>query len=173
VTAPNDRALEAEREAAHWREKAVRAEHALRRAEQASMHLKATAAAAEADANLANQRLVAILNSTSWRITRPVRAVVEILREVSSPRNGVKRIARPVLARGAAYLHAHPLLKKRVADTLRRFPGLRARLVGIVGNEAALGAASASVVIESVEQLTARARTVYQDLLQAKHSNRR
>jgi O-antigen chain-terminating methyltransferase len=105
-------------------------------------------------------------------ITDPIRSVIGGIKSVGFSRQGVKRMARPLLVRGAAFLLAHPTLKRRVADTLRRYPGLRARLIGIAGNEA-LGAAPATLAIESVEQLTARARTVYEDLLKSKKSDRR
>ncbi|GAB2921289.1 hypothetical protein GCM10027093_70160 [Paraburkholderia jirisanensis] len=177
VNALIERVLEAEKEAVLWREKLRTAEESLRSSERASIELKAVAvdaqaraASAEVTANTARQQVDALMNSTSWRITGPIRRVIGSMKSVGFSRQGVKRVARPVLVRGATFLHAHPTLKQRVADTLRRYPGLRARLVGIAGNEA-LGAAPATVAVESVEQLTARAQTVYQDLLQSKKSD--
>ncbi|SIT50128.1 putative Type 11 methyltransferase [Paraburkholderia piptadeniae] len=172
VNALIERVLEAEKEAVLWREKAAQTAESLRRAEQAAVDAQSRAAAAEADANSAKQQVVALVNSTTWRMMGPVRGAVQVLKTVGFSRAGAKRVAKPVLVRGAAFLHAHPKLKDRVAWTLRRFPALRSRLVGIAGNEA-LGTAPAAPAVESVEQLTARARTVYQDLLQSKKSNHR
>lgn len=174
VNALIERALEAEKEAVLWREKAARAEQHTVELKSIAVDAQARAVAAEASAMSASQQVTALVNSTSWRMTAPIRGVVGVLKEVGLSRKGIKRIARPVLTRSAEYLHAHPALKRHVAGTLRYFPGLRSRLVGIAHAEA-LRAASATpaVTVESVEQLTARARTVYQDLHQSKNSTHR
>ncbi|MEX3931250.1 hypothetical protein AB4Y32_05415 [Paraburkholderia phymatum] len=88
-------------------------------------------------------------------------------------RKAFKRFARPGLARMAAFLRNQPAVKQSVADTLRRYPKLRSQLIRIVGAEAALGAATSLATVTSVNQLTARGRAVYHDLMRSKSANRK
>lgn len=86
-------------------------------------------------------------------------------------RKAFKRFARPGLARMAAFLRNQPAVKQTIADTLRRHPKLRSHLIRIVGEEAALGVAAPTTAVSSVEQLTARGRAVYHDLMRPKRAN--
>jgi hypothetical protein len=86
-------------------------------------------------------------------------------------RKAFKRFARPGLARMATLLRNQPVIKQSIADTLRRFPRLRSQLIRIVGAEAALGAAASVPTVTSVDQLTARGRAVYHDLMRSKSAN--
>lgn len=187
VNALIERVLEAEKEALLWRSKVSQAEQAarvaeesLRRSEQISQEMKAgvadaqaRAAAAEDIANRAQQQVHALTTSTTWRVMAPVRTGVQALKTVGFSRSGLKRVARPLLSHGAAYVRSRPVLKQRVANLLSRYPSLRARLIQIVGIEAAMGvdAGAATKPVESIGQLTARARGVYDDLLKNKDSD--
>jgi hypothetical protein len=86
-------------------------------------------------------------------------------------RKAFKRFARPGLARMAAFLRNQPAIKRSIADTLRRYPKLRSQLIRLVGAEAALGAAASTATVTSVDQLTARGRAVYHDLIRSKSPN--
>lgn len=189
VNALIKRVLEAENEAMLWRTKASRAEdiahrteESLRRSEESSHEMRTSmvdaqtrAAIAEDIAHRAQQQLHMLTTSTTWRMTAPVRTGVESLKTIGFSRRGLKRIARPVLRHGAAYVRARPVLKRRIVNLLGRYPSLRARLIQIVGVDAAMGidVNTAARPIESIDELTARARTVYSDLLQAKDPSRK
>jgi hypothetical protein len=88
-------------------------------------------------------------------------------------RTAFKRFARPALARIATMLRNQPVVRQRIADTLRRHPRLRSLLIRLVGAEAALGATPSAPAIASVDQLTARGQTVYHDLMRIKSANRK
>ncbi|MGF6599985.1 2-polyprenyl-3-methyl-5-hydroxy-6-metoxy-1,4-benzoquinol methylase [Paraburkholderia sp. GAS448] len=191
------RIVEAEKEAVIWREKAAQADAAARdtavRAQELQVRLteahaeemrqariqelearvreaQARAAAIEDLANRSQQQIQAMLNSRSWRLTAPIRAGGNALRWAGISRTGVRRVAKPVFLHAAAYMRSRPALQRRIANLFAKYPGLRARLVNFAGPDAFRGVANVrpADVIESVDQLTARGRSVYDDLQQAK-----
>ena len=169
------RLLDAQARAAAAEEAASNSEQA-QRAQELEAQLQATharAAAAEDLANRSQQHVIALLSSSSWRLSSPIRMVGNTLRKVGGAPGAVKRTARLGLLHGVAYVRCRPVLKQRVANVLSRFPRVRARLARYVGFDAAQSVVAGAPLpsVESVEQLTARGRAIYNDLANAKSIN--
>jgi O-antigen chain-terminating methyltransferase len=182
--------VEAQTEVRKWQERAYQAEIQIRDLElklsEADRHAEAARfkveqRAVSAETELARQQrecaalheqINAIYRSRSWRLASPIRVGGNALRRIGISRTGLIRVAKPVLVRGAAFLRKHPALKAKVSEVLARYPGVRARLVGMLGLAVIHGtSAAATDEIESVDRLTARGRRVYSDLLDAKKHN--
>ena len=182
--------VEAQAEVRKWQERAYQAEIQIRdlelRLSEGARHAEAErfkveqrAAAAETEvARLAGEvaglqaQLNVIYQSRSWRLAAPVRLGGNALRKVGVSRTGLIRVVKPVLLHGAAFLRKHPALKAKVSGVLARYPGVRARLIGMLGLAVIQGgAATVNDEIESVERLTARGRKVYGDLRDTKTNN--
>ncbi|MBA1275236.1 class I SAM-dependent methyltransferase [Stutzerimonas azotifigens] len=81
----------------------------------------------------------ALLNSTSWKLTAPVRGVKTGLagvvrspwRMVGKAKSGAKAAVYPLLIRAMRKTLRSPGLKRRAAGFLRHYPGLYLRLVAI------------------------------------------
>ncbi|RQZ66083.1 class I SAM-dependent methyltransferase [Burkholderia sp. Bp9004] len=75
------------------------------------------------------EKLQAVYNSTSWRITAPMRTVVTYARGAKvAGKSGVRR----ALFRGVAYANRNPRLRRVAVQVLSRMPGLKQRLVRII-----------------------------------------
>jgi O-antigen chain-terminating methyltransferase len=138
---------------------------------QARLHAAGNrAAAAEAAAKSLEEQVNAILTSTSWKLSSPVRVVRTAGRKVGVVPSVANRTLKLGLLHAVAYVRARPVLRQRAANTLARFPRVRARLVRLIGYRALQGVVSGSPLpaVESVDQMTARARAIYHDLLNAK-----
>ena len=70
-----------------------------------------------------------LLNSTSWRITAPLRWIVSTLRCLTP--NALKRQTGLVQQHAALYIDRRPRFKKAVSSILNLFPGLQSRLLQI------------------------------------------
>ncbi|WP_349571861.1 class I SAM-dependent methyltransferase [Azotobacter salinestris] len=112
-----------------------------------------------------------VLNSTSWRVTKPLRVLMIGLRRLGrSPSYLMRRLLRPVLARAMRWIMARPGLKQRLADRLRRHPVLFQRLRLFALNRGLLGAMSPGPQVaeniqgEDLSTLTPRARQIYTSL---------
>jgi len=136
--------------------------------------LEATArtTAAEQAAHAANHRVAAMLNSSSWRLSSPVRAVGLAGRKVGTSPRVVNRTVKLGLQHAMAYVQCRPVLKQRIANVLARFPRVRARIVRYTGLQAAQGMVSGAALpaVETIERMTARGRSIYHDLLSARNS---
>ncbi|MDP9154905.1 MAG: methyltransferase domain-containing protein [Pseudomonadota bacterium] len=130
----------------------------------------ARAAAAEDLANRSQQHVIALLSSSSWRLSSPVRSVGTLARKAGASPAAVKRTAKLGLLHAVAYVRCRPVLKQRVANMLARFPQLRARLVRYAGYDAMQGVVSGAPLpaVASFERLTARGRKIHNDLINAK-----
>ena len=128
------------------------------------------AAAAEAAAKNLDEYVNAILTSTSWKLSTPVRVVGMAGRKVGVAPSAANKTLKLGLLHAVAYVRSRPVLRQRVANTLARFPRVRARLVRLIGYRALQGVVSGSPLpaVESVDRMTARGRAIYQDLLNAK-----
>jgi 2-polyprenyl-3-methyl-5-hydroxy-6-metoxy-1,4-benzoquinol methylase len=169
------RLLDAQARATAAEEAANNSKH-VRRAQELEAQLQATharAAAAEDLANRSQQHVIALLSSSSWRLSSPVRVVGNTFRKVGVTPGAVKRTARLGLLHAAAYVRCRPVLKQRVANVLSRFPRVRARLVRYAGFDAVQGVVSGAPLpaVESVGRLTARGRAIYHDLISAKNGD--
>jgi FkbM family methyltransferase len=126
----------------------------------------------------AESRIAALLASTSWRLTAPVRAMAAAAHRMNSaPARPVMRLKiwlKPHMVRAAAYVASRPALKSKVLRALRRFPRLHARLVHAIRPGSAISATAGRTEQAAsllVEHLTKSARRVYQDLLDALAAN--
>ncbi len=124
------------------------------------------------------QQLSAVLASTSWKLTAPLRTMVGSVRGMKgAPGRAVlhlKTWLKPRMIRVGAHIAARPALKSRLLRALRLFPRLHARLARAV--RPGLGAATAALHAEQagtlrVDDLTASARLVYRDLLDARDAS--
>jgi len=122
--------------------------HSLREAEQARGALRVAQSdgmAASARASMLQQHIDAILASSSWKITKPLRWAMRLRREpgpaLQQLRSVARRLAQALLGRLAARLQASPAPGRRAAALGRRFPVLARRLAALAGPGAAPGAA--------------------------------
>lgn len=120
---------------------------ALRETEQARSALRVAQSdgmAAAARAAMLQQHIDAILASSSWKLTKPLRWAVRLRRDpgpaLQQLRGVARRLARGVLRRLAARLRASPALGARSASLARRFPALAQRLAVLAAPAAMPGA---------------------------------
>jgi SAM-dependent methyltransferase len=132
---------------------------------------KTRTAAAEEAASVANKRVTEMLNSSSWRLSSPVRAVGLAGRRIGTSPGVANRTVKLGLRHAMAYVQSRPVLKQRVANALARFPRVRARIVRYTGLHAAQEVVSGSPLpaVETIERMTARGRAIYHDLLSARN----
>ena len=123
----------------------------------------------------ADAHIAALLSSTSWRFTAPLRALAIGSRGMmdlpARAKLSLKLRLKPHTVRAGAYLAARPGLKAKVLLALRPFPRLQARLARAarpVSTMSNTRAASEQVASLDADHLTPSARRVYQDLLDAR-----
>lgn len=81
-----------------------------------------------------------VLNSTSWRVTKPLRLLMIGLRRLGRlPAQVMRRLLRPVLARAMRWVMGRPELKRHLVDRLRRHPTLFQHLRLFALNRGLLG----------------------------------
>ncbi|NHZ96578.1 class I SAM-dependent methyltransferase [Massilia sp. CCM 8734] len=157
-------------------------------AEQAQLALQQQAAVQEQIAALAQRsgaaeeraaqhqrRVEELLDSTSWRVTAPLRMVTgyayRLRNAVRDGRigPGIKRRVTPPLLSLMRALLRRPRAKRTALAVLRRFPGLHARLYGVLrrGNNPPPPPPAPFPPSTSVLDLTPRAQRIYQELKQA------
>ncbi|UOD31185.1 class I SAM-dependent methyltransferase [Massilia violaceinigra] len=133
--------------------------------------------AAEERAAQHQRRVEELLESTSWRVTAPLRMVTGyVYRLRNAARDGrivpgiKRRFTPPLLALMRALLR-RPRAKRTALAMLRRFPGLHARLYGVLrrGNNPPPPPPPAAPFppSASLDDLTPRAQRIYQELKQA------
>jgi hypothetical protein len=130
------------------------------------------AAAAERSAEQSQALIDAMLRSSSWRVSSPVRAGGTALRKIGGSKVVASKMARRVVLHGAAYVRNRPGLKAGITNVLMRFPNIRARLIRLAGFDAVQGmlAGAPLPAVETVDRLTARGRRIHADLLSAKNA---
>jgi hypothetical protein len=135
-------------------------------------HAQRRAAAAEQLAEQSEALVGAMLRSSSWRVSSPVRAGGAVLRKIGGSKVVASTMARRVVLHGAAYVRNRPVLKAGIANVLMRFPQIRARLIRLAGFDAVQGMLVGAPLpaVETVDRLTARGRRIYADLLSAKNA---
>ncbi|MDM5178186.1 class I SAM-dependent methyltransferase [Massilia sp. DJPM01] len=131
---------------------------------------------AEARAQQADAHVAALLASSSWRVTAPLRALAGTTYRLRSAAregrlaSGVKRrLSGPLLTFMRAMLR-RPRIKRVALTVLRRFPGLHARLYGVLrrGNAPPPPpAAAAPTPSASAADLSPREQRMYHELKQA------
>ncbi|WP_062167587.1 class I SAM-dependent methyltransferase [Burkholderia sp. PAMC 26561] len=148
----------------------------LQRAQELEAQLHATyarAAAAEDLAHRSQQHVIALLSSSSWRLSAPVRAVGTVMRKFRGSPRAVNGTVKLVMLHAVAYVQCRPVLKQRVANLLARFPRARAFVARYVGFATAQNVVAGAPLapVESTEGLTTRGRAIYADLVEAKSAN--
>ncbi len=131
------------------------AEERCRHAEELRQHaenqlgaVEARAQHAEAQARQANELLHAVLHSTSWRVSKPVRIVGAPLRRLTSAirerrvLSGIKTRMKGALKVGAAELAKRPALKRAALRLVRMSPALDRRLRAVVTQSASAAVGS-------------------------------
>lgn len=116
----------------------------------------------------------AMLRSSSWRISSPIRAGSMALRKIGGSKVlPTSVMARRVVQHGAAYVRSRPALKEGITNILTRFPSIRARLIRVAGFDAVQGMLGGAQIpaVETVDRLTARGRRIHADLLSARNAH--
>jgi SAM-dependent methyltransferase len=112
--------------------------------------------AAEQRADDMGQRVIALLSSTSWRVTAPMRMVMALAYRL---RSSAKHRLRAAVQRCGQAVLRRPLLKRLARPVLRWMPGLRSRLYLVV-----LQANTPLTDADAPGQLSPRAARVYHEL---------
>ncbi|QIE24856.1 Methyltransferase domain protein [Caballeronia sp. SBC1] len=137
---------------------------------EAQLHqAQSRAVAAEDVAHRAQHHVAAMMASTSWRLSSPLRAGGLTVRKIGRSKAAVNRLARLGLLHAAAYVRCRPVLRQRIANVLSRMPRVRAGLIKMAGFDAIQGVVTGAAMpaVESIDRLTARGRKVHADLLSA------
>jgi FkbM family methyltransferase len=108
-----------------------------------------------------HQQIQELLNSTSWRVTAPLRWASSAV--LGSGPNLFKARAKMLLQHAALRISRHPRLKNAALKVLNRFPGPKLLLSRIITGTAALPTQPQNVSLD-VAHLSPRARQIYEDL---------
>jgi len=108
-----------------------------------------------------NQQIQALLSSTSWTITAPLRWVGSTVRGLT-PKT-LKAHAKILLQHAALYVGRCPRLKNVALKILGRFPRLKSQLFRVVTGTPTLSAQPLNVPTD-IAHLSPRARKIYTDL---------
>ena len=139
-------------------------------------HVEARAKRAEAASNLDLMQLHAIYASTSWRITAPLRKLVDAKRAfLPSPKvakSALKTKIKLLLAHAKLYVIRRPKLQRGVMHVLAKFPNLKARLKQASFSRYSEKITKPSIPVE-LASLTPRARQIYSDLKTAIEQNQK
>lgn len=119
-----------------------------------------------------NSRLQALMSSTSWRLTAPLRWCARSVRWLgSSFARLLKSGARRIVVAGLRHTIGRPALRRRLNASLKRYPRLYEALKRFAINRGLMVSASVSrhetannEVPQHLEGLSASARQVYYDL---------
>jgi len=164
------KAQQAEAKAEQAEAKAEQAEAKAEQAEAKAEQAEAKAEQAEAASNQHLMQLQAVYNSTSWRITAPLRGVGATLRRINPWH--IRPKIRLILQHAALYIGRRPRLKRFVLALLNRLPRLKSRLMRVaLITGTATGPMSQKTPTE-LSHLSPRARQIYADLKAAIEKNK-
>lgn len=135
-----------------------------KRAAQLEAELQTALAASHHYSQLAEarqERIDALLNSTSWTSTAPLRWLLSRIRELGSkvPKSGIRIPVQHLVL----YARRRPRLKKTALKVLDHFPGLKSRLFLTISG-VAIQPTHVQEVPTDIAHLTPRARRIYVDL---------
>lgn len=144
------------------------AEDAARRAEAVALQTQALCdrleqrtSEAEASARQWQQQVISIHQSTSWKITRPIR----LLKRLASGDVGlIKRLLHRLRAAAIQQVHRHPKLQRSLRHTLHRFPRLRQAVSRVARWASPDSGMYNADYPSSLQALTPRARDIYLEL---------
>ena len=131
------RAQQAETKAQQAETKAQQAETKAQQAETKAQQAETKAQQAEAASNERFAQLQAVYASTSWRLTKPIRAFKRILggdfsifgRSTAAVTLKAKQALRAAIAIGIGYVLNQPKLRSVLIPVLKSFPWLLPRLI--------------------------------------------
>ncbi|WP_336367016.1 hypothetical protein [Marinobacter sp. C2H3] len=157
--------------------RALEAEARLNKADKAITQLMAKAAESE-------MAIKVIVNSRSWRITAPLRALNRGLSEAKVHAREFNRApswakvpampkVRSLLRHVMLYVQRRPRLKRFTLKMINRFPRLKNRLINIGKENSTFKASSYQRVPYELDSLTPRGRHIYQNLVVAISKNRK
>ncbi|WP_256078314.1 bifunctional 2-polyprenyl-6-hydroxyphenol methylase/3-demethylubiquinol 3-O-methyltransferase UbiG [Massilia sp. YIM B04103] len=149
----------------------ARQEEALAALRADSARLELRLAQNEAYAAAMSQRVVDLLDSTSWRITAPLRWLMAWPRRLQSARregrlgSGLKRRLKDAVLGLARAVLRRPRIKRLARAVLQHLPGLQARMQGLLYQAAAESARAAAAEVHG--ELSPRATRAYHELKKA------
>lgn len=147
----------------------LEAETSAREAASRAMTAEAKAIEAAAKATESEAQINSMLNSRSWRITAPLRALGRGFRAAQPSSKGWIKLA---LQHAFLYVQRRPTLKRLVVYIVNLFPGLKSRLVRISRLRSVGQNPYHHHVPLELENLTPHARRIYQRLKTAEEKNR-
>ncbi|MDN7179704.1 class I SAM-dependent methyltransferase [Caballeronia sp. SEWSISQ10-4 2] len=136
-------------------------------AELRAVHLSVIAA--EDRARRSQEHVIALLSSSSWRLSSPVRGAGVLLRNMAGLPRKANSFAKLFLRHVAAYIRCRPRLKKRAESLLRRVPKARTCVVLYAGLTATQEVENGAlpVAVAPADQQTAHSHVLHADLINA------
>lgn len=160
-------ALQAKDKAQHAESRALEAECKAQQAEISALHSEAKAQQAESNVH-------ALLYSTSWQVTGPLRLASQLSHRLLSAlrerrvTSGLKRRLHPVIFRSGHWVMHNPRLKKSALSLLNRMPQLKVRLRRIILGPSPVSTADWSVSTQSAgSPMSPRTARLYMELKNA------
>ena len=140
------KAQQAETKAEQAETKAEQAETKAQQAETKAQQAEVSAGHWQVQANEWHERLLAVHASTSWKITKPLRAIKRLLsgdfaalgQSTAAVTLKAKKTFRPILAAGIRQVFYRPKLRARLSPTLKKFPWVHQRLLRLGINSGAV-----------------------------------
>ena len=168
------RALQAEARADQAESRALQAEARADQAEGRALQAEAGVEQAKDKADQAESNVRAVLHSTSWRVTGPLRLASRLSHRLSQAIrerrvvSGLKRRLHPVIFRAGHRAMRNSRLKKPALLLLNRMPWLKIRLRRIILDPSPVSTAGWSVSAESAERsMSPRTARLYIELKSA------
>jgi len=177
------RAQQAESRAQQAESRAQQAESRAQQAESRAQQAQSRAQQAETTSNERLAQLHEVYASTSWRGSKPLRAIKRLLagdfaalgRSTAAVKLEGKRTLRPVLSTSIKYVFKRPALRKVLSPALKAFPSLHQRLLTVAMNTGVVAGGAEQATLRqfvsasisghpSAQVMTPRARKIYQDL---------
>ena len=137
------KAQQAEAKAQQAEAKAQQAEAKAQQAEAKAQQAEKLSVQWQQQANQWHERLVAVHESTSWQMTRPLRAIKQLLsgdfaafqRSTAAAKLKAKQTFRPLVSSSIKRVFNHPVLRDQLNRQLKSFPWLHQRLRRVALNE--------------------------------------
>jgi len=142
------------------------AEARVQQAEARVQQAEARGHRAEAKVQETEVHIAALLNSTSWRITRPLRGIRRVLRgdlwPIVAIKNSLKRRLKNVIVVMIAFVRRRPFISRLAFRCLNYMPRLKMKLRALEVRKSAAPASFPAMV--TLDGLSPRASRIYHDL---------